>query len=121
MCSYIPKEIKNTIMNKAYIVARCSTNENRQEVKRQSTQLFEKIETQYEIVESKEYDASGLTNELSNQEILDDAISLNAKVIRVSEISRISRIVKGVLYFTEFTRLNGISVLSGIAIKTFRL
>lgn len=109
--SYIPKEIKNTIMKKAYIIARCSTNENRQEVKRQSSQLYEKYKSNYEVVGTEEYYASGLSNEDYNKKILTDAISLNVQIIIVSEISRISRTVKGVIDFTELTRLNGISVL----------
>lgn len=98
-------------MKKAYIIARCSTNENRQEVKRQSSQLFEKYKSQYEIVGIKEYYASGLSNEDYNKKILEDATSLNSKVIITSEISRISRTVKGVIDFTELCKSDNISVL----------
>ena len=88
-------------MQNAIIIARCSTNETRQDVSRQTQDLTAKYDSQFEIVKTFAYYQSGTKNEDNNSEMLAFAISNGIQNIIVSEISRISRKVVNVLQFIE--------------------
>lgn len=88
-------------MDRAIIIARCSTNETKQDVSRQSEELQQKFSSQFEIVKTFAYYQSGTKNESNNSEMLAFAISNGIENIIVSEISRISRKVVKVLEFIE--------------------
>lgn len=88
-------------MQNAIIIARCSTNEARQDVSRQTQELTAKYGSQFEIVKTFAYYQSGTKNEDNNSEMLAFAISNGIQNIIVSEISRISRKVVNVLQFIE--------------------
>ncbi|MBC7523027.1 MAG: recombinase family protein [Flavobacterium sp.] len=88
-------------MQNAIIIARCSTNEARQDVSRQTQELTAKYGSQFEIVKTFAYYQSGTKNEDNNAEMLAFAISNGIQNIIVSEISRISRKVVNVLQFIE--------------------
>ena len=78
-------------MEKAIIISRCSTNENRQDVTRQSQELVSNYGGTYSIAKEFSYYKSGTKNDEVNNEILDYAIANGVKHIIASEISRISR------------------------------
>ena len=88
-------------MEKAIIIARCSTNENKQDVSRQSQELISNYGSQYEIVKEFTYYKSGTKNDEVNAEILDYAIKHNVKHIIAIEISRISRKISSFALFLE--------------------
>jgi DNA invertase Pin-like site-specific DNA recombinase len=88
-------------MENAIIIARCSTNETRQNVHRQTQELEAKFGNQYKILKTFAYYQSGTKNEDNNSEMLAFAISNGIQNIIVSEISRISRKVVNVLQFIE--------------------
>ena len=50
-------------MEKAIIVSRCSSNEKRQDVSRQTYDLYNKCSKMYDIVEKLEYYKSGEKND----------------------------------------------------------
>ena len=68
-------------MEKAIIIARCSTNENKQDVSRQSKELRKVYGSQYEIIKEFNYYKSGTANDEVNKEILEFAINNNIKHI----------------------------------------
>jgi DNA invertase Pin-like site-specific DNA recombinase len=78
-------------MDNAIIVARCSSNETRQNVLRQTDELKEKYGYQYKIVREFSYYKSGTANDEVNDEILEYAIANDIRHIITTEISRISR------------------------------
>lgn len=98
-------------MGKAIIIARCSTNEMKQDVSRQSEELQQKFSNQFEIVKTFAYYLSGTKNESNNSEMLAFAISNGIENIIVSEISRISRKVVKVLQFIEQCNEQKINVI----------
>ncbi|WP_424493784.1 recombinase family protein [Salinimicrobium sp. GXAS 041] len=90
-------------MESAIIVARCSTNEKKQDVQRQVQELQEKYSKLYDIVEVKAYYRSGTKNQIDNKEILNLVKTKKIQNIIVSEISRLSRRVIHFLEFVEVT------------------
>lgn len=98
-------------MEKAIIIARCSTNENRQDVTRQSEELNSKYGNQFKIVKTFAYYQSGTKNDEMNKQILEYAIDNKIENILVSEISRIGRKVISVLQFIEQCSENKINVI----------
>lgn len=98
-------------METAIIIARCSTNETRQNVNRQTQELEAKFENQYNIVKTFAYYQSGTKNEDKNSEMLSFAIENGIENIIVSEISRISRKVINVLQFIEKCNTEKINVV----------
>ena len=98
-------------MEKAIIIARCSTNETKQDVTRQTLELTSKYDNQYNIVKSFAYYQSGTKNNDKNQEMLEYAIENNIENILVTEISRIGRKVVSVLRFIEECSENKINVI----------
>lgn len=97
-------------MKTALIISRCSTNETKQDVKRQTEDLKAKFKGQYKFVKPFEYYQSGTKNDTTNEEIVKKAIELKVDTILVSEISRISRKVISGLIFIEECSNNGINV-----------
>lgn len=98
-------------MQNAIIIARCSTNETKQDVTRQTLELTSKYGNQYNIVKSFAYYQSGTKNNDKNQEMLEYAIENNIENILVTEISRIGRRVVSVLRFIEECSENKINVI----------
>lgn len=98
-------------MEKAIIIARCSTNENRQDVNRQSQELISNYGHQYEIVKEFTYYKSGTKNDEVNAEILDYAIKNDVKHIIAIEISRISRKISSFALFLEKCNENKINII----------
>lgn len=98
-------------MENAIIVARCSTNEKKQDVQRQVKELEEKYGNQFNIVEVKAYYRSGTKNQDDNKEILKLVESKGIQNIIVSEISRLSRKVIDFLKFVEVTNEKEINVV----------
>ncbi len=98
-------------MEKAIIIARCSTNENKQDVSRQTEELNAKYSNQYKIEKTFEYYQSGIQNQDKNLEMLKYAIENKIDHILVTEISRIGRKVVSVLQFIEECSDNKINVI----------
>lgn len=98
-------------MQKAIIISRCSTNENRQDVTRQSQELISNYGNQYEIVKEFTYYKSGTKNDEVNAEILDYAINNNVEHIIAIEISRISRKISSFALFLEKCNENKINII----------
>ncbi|MFC4818106.1 recombinase family protein [Flavobacterium sp. GCM10023249] len=98
-------------MEKAVIIARCSTNESKQDVSRQSKELISNYGSQYEIVKEFTYYKSGTKNDEVNGEILDYAIKQNVKHIIAIEISRISRKISTFALFLEKCNENKINII----------
>lgn len=98
-------------MEKAIIIARCSTNESKQDVSRQSKELISNYGSQYEIVKEFTYYKSGTKNDEVNGEILDYAIKQNVKHIIAIEISRISRKISTFALFLEKCNENKINII----------
>lgn len=98
-------------MQNAIIIARCSTNENRQDVSRQTLELSAKYGNQFEIVKTFAYYQSGTKNNDKNNEMLEYAINNNIENILVTEVSRIGRRVVNVLQFIEQCSENKINVI----------
>jgi DNA invertase Pin-like site-specific DNA recombinase len=98
-------------MEKAIIISRCSTNENRQDVTRQSKELISKYDSQYNIVKEFTYYKSGTKNDEVNAEILDYAIKNEVKHIIALEISRISRKISSFALFLEKCNENKINII----------
>ena len=88
-------------MERALIVSRCSSNEKRQDVSRQTYDLYNKCSKHYEIVEKLEYYKSGEKNDKEMDEIIIYAVNNNIQHILFSEISRIGRRVIETLIFIE--------------------
>lgn len=98
-------------MEKAIIIARCSTTEAKQDVQRQSQQLILNYGHQYEIVKEFTYYKSGTKNDEINAEILEFAIENNVKHIISIEISRISRRISSFALFLEKCNENKINII----------
>lgn len=98
-------------MEKAIIIARCSTNENKQDVSRQTEELNIKYENQFKIVKTFAYYQSGTKNDEMNKQMLEYAIDNKIENILVTEISRIGRKVVSVLQFIEQCSENKINVI----------
>jgi len=98
-------------MEKALIISRCSTNETKQDVTRQSEQLTSSYGHQYEIVKEFTYYKSGTKNDEVNAEILDFAINHGVKHIIALEISRISRKISSFALFLEKANEHGINII----------
>jgi DNA invertase Pin-like site-specific DNA recombinase len=98
-------------MEKAIIISRCSTTENRQDVTRQSEELISNYGNQYNIVKEFTYYKSGTKNDEVNAEILDFAIKHNIKHIIAIEISRISRKISSFALFLEKCNENKINIV----------
>jgi DNA invertase Pin-like site-specific DNA recombinase len=98
-------------MEKAIIISRCSTNESRQDVTRQSEQLILTYGQQFQIVKEFTYYKSGTKNDEVNAEILEYAINNDVKHIIALEISRISRKISSVALFLERCNDHGINII----------
>jgi DNA invertase Pin-like site-specific DNA recombinase len=98
-------------MEKAIIISRCSTNETKQDVTRQSEQLILTYGQQYQIVKEFTYYKSGTKNDEVNTEILNFAIQNGVKHIIALEISRISRKISSFALFLERCNDNGINII----------
>lgn len=98
-------------MDKAIIISRCSTNETKQDVTRQSLELQSKYNTTYNIVKEFTYYKSGTKNDEVNKEILEYAIKNNVKHIITLELSRISRKISSFALFLEECNLNKINII----------
>ena len=98
-------------MERAVIIARCSTNEKRQDVTRQTFDLQNKYATSYEIVKVLEYYRSGEKNDAEINDILTYASNNNIQHILFSEISRIARRVIETLVFIESCTKQKINVV----------
>jgi DNA invertase Pin-like site-specific DNA recombinase len=98
-------------MEKAIIIARCSTNESKQDVTRQSQELISKYGGQYFIEKEFIYYKSGTKNDEVNKEILDYAIKNGVKHIITLEISRISRKISSFALFLEDCNQHNINII----------
>jgi DNA invertase Pin-like site-specific DNA recombinase len=98
-------------MDKAIIISRCSTNESKQDVTRQSQELQSKYSSHYNIVKEFTYYKSGTKNDEVNKEILEYTIKNNVKHIITIEISRISRKISSFALFLEECNLNEINII----------
>jgi DNA invertase Pin-like site-specific DNA recombinase len=102
---------KFDVMEKAIIISRCSTNESKQDVTRQSESLTSTYGHQYQIVKEFTYYKSGTKNDEVNAEILEFAINHGVKHIIALEISRISRKISSFALFLEKANENGINII----------
>jgi DNA invertase Pin-like site-specific DNA recombinase len=98
-------------MEKAIIISRCSTNESKQDVTRQSQSLTSTYGNQFDIVKEFTYYKSGTKNDEVNAEILDYAIKNGVKHIIALEISRISRKISSFALFLERCNDNNINII----------
>ena len=98
-------------MEKAIIISRCSTNDTKQDVTRQTTDLNKKYSASYEIVKTIEYYKSGRKNDAELNEILLYATTNNIEHILFTEVSRIARRVIEILVFVETCTKNKINVI----------
>lgn len=98
-------------MEKAIIISRCSTNETKQDVTRQSEQLTSSYGHQFQIVKEFTYYKSGTKNDEVNAEILDFAIKNGVKHIIALEISRISRKISSFALFLERCNESNINII----------
>lgn len=98
-------------MENAIIISRCSTNENRQDVTRQSQELIKNYGNQFNLVKEFTYYKSGTKNDEVNSEILAYAISNDVKHIIAIEISRISRKISSFALFLEKCNDNKINII----------
>jgi DNA invertase Pin-like site-specific DNA recombinase len=98
-------------MEKAIIISRCSTNETKQDVTRQSEQLTSSYGHQYQIIKEFTYYKSGTKNDEVNAEILEFAILNGVKHIIALEISRISRKISSFAFFLEHCNDNHINII----------
>ena len=98
-------------MEKAIIIARCSSNESKQDVTRQSQELISKYGVQYFIIKEFTYYKSGTKNDEVNKEILDYAIKNGVKHIITLEISRISRKISSFALFLEDCNQHNINII----------
>lgn len=101
-------------MKKAIIIARCSTNEAKQDVTRQTEELTDKYGSTYDLKHNNalySYYQSGTKNDSKNEEILKICLDNDIKTIITSEISRISRKMLSSLQFIEKCYDNNINVI----------
>lgn len=85
----------------AIIIARCSTNETKQDVSRQVNDLTSAYSGNYDIIEIFSYYKSGLDNDEENDFILKYCKKNNVENILVTEVSRISRKISSFSLFLE--------------------
>lgn len=95
----------------AIIIARCSTNESKQDVSRQVEDLTDLYQGAYEIVKTFSYYKSGLDNQIENDSILQYCIENNIENILVTEVSRISRKISTFSLFLEECNKHQINLL----------
>jgi len=88
-------------MEKAIIISRCSTNDSKQDVTRQSEELISNYGNTYQIIKEFSYYQSGTKNDEVNAEILEFAIGNDVKHIIALETSRISRKISSFALFLE--------------------
>jgi len=98
-------------MEKAIIISRCSTNESKQDVTRQTFDLEVKYQSRYQIVKNFEYYKSGLSNDEQLAEIIDYAKTNNIDHILFTEVSRVARRVIEILLFIQKCTRSGINVV----------
>lgn len=98
-------------MEKAIIIARCSSNESRQDVTRQTEELISNYGNQFNIVKEFTYYKSGTKNDEVNAEILDFAVTNQVKHIITLEISRISRKISSFALFLEKCNEHKINII----------
>lgn len=98
-------------MDNAIIISRCSTNETKQDVSRQTEQLTSTYSHQYHIVKEFTYYLSGIKNDEVNAEIIDFAIKNGVTHIIALEISRISRKISSFALFLERCTENNINII----------
>jgi len=98
-------------MEKAIIISRCSTNESRQDVTRQSQELISNYGNQYNVIKEFTYYKSGTKNDEVNAEILTYAIANGIQNIITLEISRISRKISSFALFLEKCNENRINII----------
>ena len=98
-------------MERAILICRCSTNESKQDVSRQTIELTEKYESQYDIVKKFSYYRSGTKNDIVNSEIIEFATTNNIQHIITMEISRISRKISSFALFLEECNTHGINII----------
>ncbi|TDE01507.1 recombinase family protein [Flavobacterium sandaracinum] len=98
-------------MERAILVSRCSTNESRQDVSRQSAELAAKYSGQYIIVKEFSYYESGTKNDEVNKEILNFSINNNIDHIITLEISRISRKISSFALFLESCNSHNVNII----------
>jgi len=98
-------------MEKAIIISRCSTTENRQDVTRQSQELISTYGGQFDIIKEFSYYKSGTKNDLVNEEILEYAITNDVKHIIALETSRISRKISSFALFLEKCNEHRINII----------
>lgn len=98
-------------MEKAIIISRCSTNESKQDVTRQSEELRSNYGGTYRIVKEFSYYKSGTKNDMVNDEILEFAITNDIKHIIASETSRISRKISSFALFLEKCNTHKINII----------
>lgn len=107
-------------MEKAIIVARCSTNETRQDISRQIQDLELSYANSYSIVKAFSYYKSGLDNQQENSQILDFAMTNDIKHIIVCEVSRISRKISTFsLFLEECNKLQINIIINNYKLHTF--
>lgn len=98
-------------METAIIISRCSTNETKQDVTRQTNDLQNKYSSRFEIIKTFEYYQSGTNNDNENASFLRYAIDNNIDHILVTELSRISRTVIGFLQFKHTCDIAKINII----------
>lgn len=98
-------------MENAIIISRCSTNESKQDVSRQTNELISKYGNQYSIIKEFSYFKSGTKNDEVNAEILDYIIKNDIKHIITLEISRISRKISSFALFLEKCNEHKINII----------
>jgi DNA invertase Pin-like site-specific DNA recombinase len=98
-------------MESAIIISRCSTNETKQDVTRQTIDLTSKYDNRFNITKIFEYYQSGTSNDIENASFLDFAIKNNIDHILVTELSRISRTVIGFLQFKHICDHSKINII----------
>lgn len=98
-------------MESAMIVSRCSTNETKQDVTRQTTELTAKYSNQYNITKVVEYYKSGTSNDEQLNEILNYAIDNGIENILFHEVSRIARRVIEILTFARKATEHKINII----------
>jgi len=98
-------------MEKAIIISRCSTNDSKQDVTRQSEELISNYGSTYQIIKEFSYYKSGTKNDEVNAEILEFAIANDVKHIIALETSRISRKISSFALFLEKCNENRINII----------
>jgi DNA invertase Pin-like site-specific DNA recombinase len=103
--------METLVMESALIIARCSTNDTRQDVTRQSADLMAKYGKIYRIVSRKEYYKSGTNNDSELADILEFAKANKIQHLLFTEISRVSRRMIETLSFIRDCNKEGINLI----------